>query len=114
MKRYLMILAGLLAFVAGPALADQIVYYPPKVTGKKARRQIRHYLYGHKLTGDKKVVFDKYGWTPHRLRINAYGRVTERWQYLEEGLEFTFDQKGNMLEERTIKVEHRRSWVYQK
>jgi hypothetical protein len=111
MKRYLMILAGLLAFVAGPALADQIVYYPPKVTGKKARRQIRHYLYGHKLTGDKKVVFDKYGWTPHRLRINAYGRVTERWQYLEEGLEFVFDMDGTLVDKREIPIENRREGI---
>ena len=113
MKRYFLILTGLLALCVGPALADQIIYYAPNVTGKKARRQTRFLLYGKKLVGEKKAVFDKYGYTPHRLRFNAAGRVTERWQYLELGLEFTFDQKGNIVDQRSIPRENRRSWVYQ-
>ena len=113
MKRYLLILTGLFALVVGPALADEIIYYPPKVTGKKARRQTRFLLYGKNYVGEKKAVFEKYGYTPHRLRFNAAGRVTERWQYLEQGLEFTFDQKGNIVDQRDIPREYRRSWVYQ-
>jgi hypothetical protein len=114
MKRYLLILAGLMVFIVGPALAETVVYYPPRVTTRKMRKHIRYFLYGRNLTGDKKAIFDKYGWTPHRLRFNSTGRVTERWKYLDEGLEFVFDQKGNLIEERTIKVEHRRSFLYQK
>lgn len=114
MKRYLMILTGLMVFFVGPVLAETIVYYPPRVTSRKARKHMRFAHYRHALTGDKRAIFEKYGWTPHRLRFNVCGRVTERWQYLDEGLEFTFDQKGNLLEERTIMVEHRRSWQYQK
>ena len=113
MQRYILILTGLLAMVVGPALADQVIYYAPSVTGMKARRQIRHYLYAKNLVGEKKAIYDTYGFTPHRLRFNSAGRVTERWQYLEEGLEFTFDQKGNIIEERKIKRENRRDWVYQ-
>ena len=113
MKRYLLIVTGLLALAVGPVLADQIIYYPPSVTGKRARSQIRHYLYGKNLVGEKKAIYETYGYTPHRLRFNSAGRVTERWQYLELGLEFTFDQKGNIVDEREINREHRRSWVYQ-
>jgi hypothetical protein len=113
MQRYLLILTSLLMFAVGPALADSVIYYPPKVTGKKARKQIRYFLYGKKLVGEKAAIFKEYGYTPHRLRTNYAGRVTERWQYLDLGLEFVFDQRGNILEERQINIEHRRDWVYQ-
>ncbi|MCH7547936.1 MAG: hypothetical protein IH969_00090 [Candidatus Krumholzibacteriota bacterium] len=113
MQRYFLILTGLLALAVCPALADQIIYYPPSVTGKKARSQIRHYLYAKNLVGEKKAVYESHGYTPHRLRFNHAGRVTERWQYLEKGLEFTFDQKGNIIDEREITREDRRGWVYQ-
>jgi len=112
MHRYLLILTGLLAFAVGPALAEHVTYYAPSVTGKKARRQVRFFNYGKYLVGEKKEIFDTYGYTAHRLRFNAAGRVTERWQYLEEGLEFTFDQDGNIIDERRIKREHRRSWTH--
>ena len=113
MQRYLLILTGLLMFAVGPALADDVIYYAPKVTGMKARRQVRFFLYSKYLVGEKKAIFDEYGYTPHRLRTNYAGRVTERWQYLDIGLEFVFDQRGNILEERQINIEHRRDWVYQ-
>jgi hypothetical protein len=113
MKQYLLTLAGVLAFAAVPALAVDVIYYPPSVTGKKARKQIRHLLFVEMLDADKKAIYDTYGYTPHRLRINAAGVITERWTYYEEGLEFTFDQEGNVVDEREIKVERRRDWVYQ-
>lgn len=113
MQRYFLIVAGLLAFAVGPALAGHAHYYPPRVTGKKARKQIRYFLYGTYLVGEKKAVFEEFGYTPHRLRMNSAGRVTERWQYPELGIEFEFDQRGNIVEERQIKIEHRRDWVYQ-
>ena len=108
-----MIACGLLLFGATPALTETI-YYPPQVTGKKARRQIRHFLYGKNLVGDKKAVFDRYGFSRNRLRTNAAGRITERWRYYELGLEFTFDKDSNLIDEREIPREDRRAWVYQK
>jgi len=113
MKKYLMTLAGVLAFAAVPAMAVDVIYYPPSVTGKKARKQIRRILFLDMLEADKLAVYDAYGYTPHRLRINAAGKVTERWTYYEEGLQFTFDQEGNLVDERKINVERRRDWVYQ-
>jgi len=113
MKKYLLILTGLLAFGVAPALAGK-VHYPPSVTGKKARKQIRHLLFVEMLEKDKKAVYDTYGYTPHRIRINAAGQVTERWTYYEAGLQFTFDKDSNLVEEHEIKVERRRDWVYQK
>lgn len=113
MKKYLLILTGLIAFAAAPALALEVIYYPPSVTGKKARKQIRRMLFIEMLEGDKKAVYDAYGYTPHRIRINAAGRVTERWTYYEEGLQFTFDRDSNLIEEHKVNVERRRDWVYQ-
>lgn len=113
MKKYLLIACGLLLFGAAPAAAD-VVYYPPSVTGKKARRHARFLLYAQNLKADKKCVFNEYGYTPHRLRFNFAGKITERWQYPDQGKEFTFDREGNLIETRDIAVEHRRSWVYQK
>jgi hypothetical protein len=114
MKKYLLILTGVLAFAATPALAGEVIYYPPSVTGKKARKQIRRMLFIENLERDKKAVYDAYGYTPHRIRINAAGKMTERWTYHEEGLQFTFDKESNLIEERKVKVERRRDWVYQK
>jgi hypothetical protein len=77
-------------------------YYPPQVIGKKARKQIRHFLFIKNLENDKRAVYEKYGYTPHRLRINFAGRVTERWIYYSDGRYFEFDQEGNLIEERRV------------
>jgi hypothetical protein len=113
MKRALISLVGLLLFAVQPVLAER-VHYAPSVTGKKARKQIRYFNYGKNLVGDKKRIFDIYGYSPHRLRSNAAGKITERWKYLEVGKEFTFDREGNLLNERDIPRENRRAWVYQR
>jgi hypothetical protein len=52
--------------------------------------------------GDKKVVFETYGYTPHRLRSDFAGQKTERWIYYTDGLEFTFDDDGSLIREREI------------
>lgn len=75
-------------------------YY--QVRGKKGRKYIRHFLLQKNLTGDKKRIFDEYGWTPHRLRFDFAGRITERWIYYPEGLYFLFDNQGNLIEERHV------------
>lgn len=82
--------------------ADDSHHYYRQVRGKKGRKYIRHFLLRKNLTGDKKQVYETYGWTPHRLRINFAGRVTERWIYYTDGRYFEFDDDGNLVEERAI------------
>ncbi|HXV13346.1 MAG TPA: hypothetical protein VEC56_03985 [Candidatus Krumholzibacteria bacterium] len=99
--------------IAAPAFADA-VYYAPQVTGKKERKFLRHYLYIKNLDGDKKAVYDEYGYTAHRVRLNEYGRVKEKWTYYERGLVFVFDQCNELLETHEIEPEKRRTWQYQR
>jgi hypothetical protein len=105
--------SGLVLALAAPAFADA-VYYPPQVSGKRDRSNIRHYLYVKNLSGDKLAIYEQYGYTPYRLRLNEYGRVRERWTYNEIGKVFIFDQENNLVEEHNTDVEHRRQWQYQK
>jgi hypothetical protein len=99
--------------IAAPAFADAM-YYAPQVTGKKERKFLRHYLYIKNLDGDKKAVYDEYGYTAHRVRLNEYGRVKEKWTYYEHGLVFVFDQCNELLETHEIDTEKRRTWQYQR
>lgn len=99
--------------VAAPALAD-VAYHAPQVTGKKERKFLRHFLYVKNLDGDKKAVYDEYGYTPYRVRLNEYGRVKEKWTYYEHGLVFVFDQCNALLESHQVEVEQRRTWAYQR
>ena len=112
MKKWLWV-SGLVLALAAPAFADAI-YYPPQVTGARHRSNLRHFLYVKNLTGDKLAIYEEYGYTPHRLRLNEYGEVRERWTYYEDGVAFIFDQDGDLAETRKIPVEHRRQWQYQK
>jgi hypothetical protein len=112
MKKWLW-MSGLVLALAAPAFADAI-YYPPQVTGARHRSNLRHFLYVKNLTGDKLAIYEEYGYTPHRLRLNEYGEVRERWSYYGDGVAFIFDQDGDLAETRKIPVEHRRQWQYQK
>lgn len=112
MKRWLWV-SGLVLALAAPAFADA-VYYPPQVSGKRDRSSIRHYLYVKNLSGDKLAVYEQYGYTPYRKRLNEYGLVREMWTYYEVGKVFIFDQESNLEEEHNIDVEKRRQWQYQK
>jgi hypothetical protein len=107
------LIVGLLCFGATSVCAGG-THHAPSVVGKKARSQIRHFLYAKNLQNDKKVVFEKYGYTAHRIRINTGGNMSERWSYHSEGKEFTFDKYGNLIAKRDIGKTERRSWVYQK
>ena len=112
MKKFVWMFA-LTVLMAAPAIADE-VWYPPQVTGKQERSYVRHFLYAKNLQGDKKDVFDEYGYTPHRMRTAYAGRWTEQWTYLELGLVFVFDQCDDaLIETHTCAVEHRRSWAFQ-
>lgn len=115
MRKYLFILSGLLFLLTGSAFADSSVQlvgkYGVSVTGKRYRKNMRHLLLAEFLKGDKKEVFDQYGYTPHRLRFSKAGVRTERWKYLEKGLEFVFDSDDNLIDTRNIPTEHRRAWI---
>jgi len=68
--------------------------------GKKGRKYVRRFSLGENLKKDKLKVYKKYGYTPHRLRYLTGGRVTERWMYHSEGLEFIFDEEGHLISKR--------------
>ena len=112
MKRLLWISTLVLA-IGVPAIADDI-YYAPQVTGERERKNMRHILFIANLYGDMKAVYDEYGYTPHRIRINGYGEIRNQWTYYDRGLVFVFDQCSNLIEEGTVPVEHRRDWAYQR
>ena len=104
---------ALVLLFAAPALAETI-YHAPQVTGKQTRKNVRHFLYLKNLSGDKKAIYDEYGYTAHRLRLNEYGQVREQWTYYEVGKVFVFDQCSNLVETHRVNPEHRRSWAYQR
>jgi hypothetical protein len=114
MRKHLIILSGLLFIFAGSAIAETSANYVGKygvsVTGKRHRKNLRHLLLAGNLKGDKKVVYKKFGYTPHRLRQTMAGETTERWLYLERGIEFVFDDDGNVIDKRRILKEDRRGW----
>ncbi len=110
-KRYGVFALALL--IAAPAFAEA-VHHPPQVTGKRARKNIRHHNYFRNLENDKKAIYEQYGFTAHRVRLNEYGLVREQWTYFEEGREFVFDTCGRLVEERSIPIEKRRAWAYQR
>jgi hypothetical protein len=112
MKKWLWA-SSLVLLIAAPVFADAI-YYPPQVTGARERNNVRHFLYVKNLSGDKKAIYDEYGYTPYRLRLNEYGVVREQWTYYEVGKIFVFDQCGRLAETHNVGVEHRRDWQYQK
>jgi len=112
MKKWLWV-SGLVLLIAGPAIADAI-YYPPQVTGKRERKNIRHYLFVQNLTGDKRAVYDEYGYTPYRMRLNEYGQVRDQWTYYEHGKVFVFDQCGAIVDTRSVSREERRTWAYER
>lgn len=69
--------------------------------GMRGRRYLRGFSYSGNLPGDKKRVYDEYGFTPHRLGFNEGGRRTERWIYYSVGVEFLFEHHtGELLETR--------------
>jgi hypothetical protein len=103
----------LVLLIAAPVFADAI-YHAPQVTGKRERKNLRHYLFVKNLTGDKLDIYDEYGFTAYRRRLNEYGVVREQWTYYEHGKVFIFDQCGRLEETHDIEVEKRRLWQYQK
>jgi hypothetical protein len=79
--------------------------------GQKGRRYLRHTYYVENLQSDKLAVYEEYGYPRHRLRENAYGRVTEHWTYNEYGLEFVFDQNSVLVETKTFWPDNKRERI---
>ena len=69
--------------------------------GMRGRNLLRGYSYAGNLPGDKKRVYDEFGFTPHRVGLNEGGRRTERWIYDSAGVEFLFEHHtGKLLQTR--------------
>ena len=67
------------------------------VRGKRGRKYARRFALRENLTGDKLAVYETHGYTPHRLGFNVGGRHTERWKYYSLGVEYVFDDEGNLI-----------------
>ncbi len=67
--------------------------------GKRERRLFRLHLWARSLKGDMKHIYDTYGFPSTRYREETMGRVTEKWTYLTQGLEFTF-RDGKLIKTR--------------
>ncbi|NIM20729.1 MAG: hypothetical protein GTO51_10975 [Candidatus Latescibacteria bacterium] len=106
MRIRVLLLACVFLFLAGDTFAlgrDYVKFKRSGVTylrGKKGRKYARRFSLRENLKGDKLAIFDEYGYTPHRLRFSFCGEKTERWKYYSRGLEFWFDDDGNLLETR--------------
>ena len=71
------------------------VYYTDR--GKRGRKYARRFSLRGNLRGDKKRIYDEFGYTPHRLGYKMAGKRTERWKYHSLGVEFLFDDSGKLL-----------------
>ena len=106
MKLRGILLACVFLFLAGDIFALGRDYTELKnsdksaIRGKKGRKYARRFSYRENLKADKLAIYDKHGYTPHRLRYDFQGVKTERWKYFSEGLEFWFDASGNLIDTR--------------
>ena len=74
-----------------------IVDRPYARRGQRARRYGDRFSFSVNLYGDKKNIYEEYGYTPHRLKKRFAGTWTERWKYYSLGLEFVFDEDDNLI-----------------
>lgn len=75
-------------------------YREHAVRGKKGRKYVRRFALALNLSGDKLAIYEKHGYTPHRLGFKAGGQRTERWKYYRLGVEYLFDEDSNLIETR--------------
>ena len=104
MKRAILLALGLIFLLGTHVFAERLHYqcrdYPEGLKnwrGKKGRTYIRRLSLRQNLKNDKLLIYDLLGYTPHRLRYNFAGEITERWKYYSEGVEFVFDQDGYII-----------------
>ncbi len=67
--------------------------------GKRERRLFRLQRWAKSLKGDKKRIYETYGFPTGRYREDVMGEVVEKWTYLSKGVEFTF-KEGKLIKER--------------
>jgi hypothetical protein len=65
------------------------------VQSEHQQRAFRAAYWAAGLTGDKKAVYETYGYPSGRSRAEKMGTVTETWTYVQAGRSFTF--RGNTL-----------------
>ncbi|UCH82959.1 MAG: hypothetical protein JSW50_10845, partial [Candidatus Latescibacterota bacterium] len=104
MKRAFLLGLGLVFLLGTHVFAERLNYEPRNYPdglkhwrGKRGRKYVRRLSLRQNLKNDKRMVFDLLGYTPHRLRFNAAGKITERWKYYSEGVEFVFDEEGFII-----------------
>ena len=68
--------------------------------GKRGRKYARRFSLRENLRADKALIYDEFGYTPHRLGFYMGGKRTERWKYYAEGLEFVFDGASHLIDVR--------------
>lgn len=103
LKRILLLLA--LAALVSASAAEAVT--PGK--GMKGRKVLRYSYYAQFLQNDKLRIYEEYGYPAHRLREYGYGRIVERWRYLDLGVEFVFDESSVLVETNTFEPEHPRA-----
>lgn len=96
LKRLVILIALISIFISTTANATLRVRYP--VHGKKGRKQLRHLLLVKKFKNDKLRIYRKYGFPRHRIRVRKFDSVTEHWKYYKHGVEFIFDESGELVE----------------
>ena len=113
MKRMFLLGLGLIFLFGTSTLAGERLVREPRTypegmkhwRGKKGRKYVRRMSLRQNLKGDKLVIYDTHGYTPHRLRFNAYGERTERWKYYSLGVEYVFDEESNLIDTRRFPPE---------
>ena len=108
MKRAFLLGLGLIFLLSGSVFAGERLVREPRIypegmkhwRGKRGRKYVRRMSLRKNLKGDKLVIYDTLGYTPHRLRFSAAGKKTERWKYYSLGVEYVFDEESNLIDTR--------------
>jgi hypothetical protein len=75
----------------------------------KTRAYFQHIFFVQNITNDKATVYEEYGYPIHRLRVYAYGAITEHWTYYADGVEFVFDQNDRLIRTERFWPENKRA-----
>jgi hypothetical protein len=108
MKRAILLALGILVLYGAQAIAGERLVREPRTypegtqhwRGEKGRKYVRRMSLRENLTNDKLFIYDKLGYTPHRLAFRFAGERSERWIYYGLGLEYWFDEEGRLVETR--------------
>ncbi len=107
MVKRLTVIIALLSIISTTVLSASLtVRYP--VRGTRGRRLMRHQLLIESFRNDKLRIYKKYGFPRHRIRVRKFDSVTEHWKYYKHGVEFVFDEEGELVETDRFWPENRR------